>query len=441
MLFGDHDGNIILSDRNFKLIWKHKAFKGEVKGVSYIYNPINHQKQYVFAVGDEFVHHSGKDGGGIRDTFTSGGMPSVDSGAMISYDSEDSGSGDFHARNVQENFYMLKIFDVNDMSKPLHSFHASPGVAPTATITSFAVLGDGCQVAIGYSSGSLLLFSGNYIYNEGADAKSSGGGANAGHRMYLPDTVLLQRERLDRTYFPISSLHFYEVKSSNANTTTTTGGSSASQQQQQAQAQALAIARGGDASQIRKIRLFAVMDTTAAPPHGDPMSSPKKSPKGRHTLNSPTNNNGLLTDQLDSAGIIVFDTSLSGSISQPCTPALRRMPHAIDEDFGATKNCATFMSDTSELVVARNDGVFSYTSDDRGGAAGIEGVKQCVGCIGRYVLVASVDEKNTGGVNAPHSNMRTSITIYDLRSKIISLYVQLPAGDRVLHCLQDGSKY
>ena len=46
-----------------------------------------------------------------------------------------------------------------------------------------------------------------------------------------------------------------------------------------------------------------------------------------------------------------------------------------------------------------------------------------------------------GGLGGSHQNQRTSITVYDLRSKIISLYVQLPPGDRVLHCLQDGSKW
>ena len=49
------------------------------------------------------------------------------------------------------------------MSRPLHVFHASPGITPTATITSFVVLSDGCQIAIGFSTGSILLFSGLFI--------------------------------------------------------------------------------------------------------------------------------------------------------------------------------------------------------------------------------------------------------------------------------------
>lgn len=42
-------------------------------------------------------------------------------------------------------------------------FHANSGVTPTATITSFAVLGDGCQIALGFSTGTILLYSGNFI--------------------------------------------------------------------------------------------------------------------------------------------------------------------------------------------------------------------------------------------------------------------------------------
>jgi hypothetical protein len=135
LLFGDNDGNITLADRNFKLLWKCKAFKGEVKGLAYVYDPANHRKQYVFAVGDEFVHHSGESASAMS--------------------------------QAQETFYMLKIFNANDMSRPLHVFHASPGVTPVATVTAFSVLSDGCQIALGFSTGTLLLFSGNFLKNAG----------------------------------------------------------------------------------------------------------------------------------------------------------------------------------------------------------------------------------------------------------------------------------
>lgn len=49
------------------------------------------------------------------------------------------------------------------MSRPIQAFQAAPGVAATCTLTAFNVLSDGCQIAVGFSSGSILLFSGNFI--------------------------------------------------------------------------------------------------------------------------------------------------------------------------------------------------------------------------------------------------------------------------------------
>ena len=147
----------------------------------------------------------------------------------------------------------------------------------------------------------------------------------------------------------------------------------------------------------------------------------------------------MLSRELDSAGIIVFDTSLQGATGL-VSPALRRIPHVVDEACGSGgPSCAAFMAETAELVVARADGVFSYSTEDRGGAAGIEGQKQCIGAVGRYVLVASVDVDRHGHGHAG-APARSSITVYDLRSKFISFYYQLPLGDRVLHCLQDHSE-
>jgi hypothetical protein len=51
------------------------------------------------------------------------------------------------------------------------------------------------------------------------------------------------------------------------------------------------------------------------------------------------------------------------------------------------------MAETRELVVGRDEGVFSYSSEDRGGAAGFEGSKQCVATVGRHILVCAADEK------------------------------------------------
>jgi hypothetical protein len=223
--------------------------------------------------------------------------------------------------------------------------------------------------------------------------------------------VLLQRERQDRKYYPVASLHFCELPSP-----APAPGDKAMGAQIRAAAD-------------RKIRLFAVMNTE------QPLGSPTAAKGGKLKGVGPAGEGGaagLLSRELDTAGIVVFDTSLSGSVHNGfISPGLRRIPHVVDEVCGsASSACAAFMDEARELVVARAEGVFSYSVEDRGGAAGIEGHKQCIGAIGRYVLVSSVD---------PDKHQRSSITIYDMRNKFIGFYYQLPPGDRVLHCLQDGN--
>ena len=226
--------------------------------------------------------------------------------------------------------------------------------------------------------------------------------------MYTPD-VLLQRERQDRRYFPVASLHFCELRAAPSKSS-----------------------EMGQPVRDRKLRLFAVMNTESQQPSSPSSKSAGKGPRQRVELDNSTS---VLSRELDAAGIIVFDTSLQGG-SGSIVPALRRIPHVLDESSGAASStCAALMADTCELVVARTDGVFSYSVEDRGAAAGIEGFKQCIGTVGRYVLIASSDADGTG-----QSTARSSLTVYDLRNKFVSFYYQLPAGDRVLHCLQDGSK-
>lgn len=54
LLFGDQSGHIVISDRNLSnLDVKHKIFRGEIKFLSYIYDPSNHNKQYIIALGDD----------------------------------------------------------------------------------------------------------------------------------------------------------------------------------------------------------------------------------------------------------------------------------------------------------------------------------------------------------------------------------------------------
>ena len=222
------------------------------------------------------------------------------------------------------------------------------------------------------------------------------------NRLYTPD-IILQRERQDRKYYPVASLHFCELRSNAGKVSSQT-------------------ASVMKTSTDRRIRLFAVMNTSVTLVQSN-LSKNKK--------NENNNNPPSILRELDTAGVVVFDTSLSSNM----TPGSRRLPHILDEKIGVSHpSCATFMKETSELIIARTDGVFSYSIEDRGGAAGIEGYKQCICAIGRYVLVGVTDSELF------NENSRTSITIYDLRSKIISFYYQLPVGDKVLFCLQDGSK-
>lgn len=104
-------------------------------------------------------------------------------------------------------------------------------------------------------------------------------------------------------------------------------------------------------------------------------------------------------------GIVVYDCSTCTATSGATIPsANRRAPHLLD-DRGASRLCASYVKELRELVVGRAEGVFSYSVEDRGAAAGFEGLKQCVTSVGRYILVASLDEKTK----------RNNINIYDLR--------------------------
>ena len=140
--------------------------------------------------------------------------------------------------------------------------------------------------------------------------------------------------------------------------------------------------------------------------------------------------------ELAEAGVLVFDTSVSvtetsnGFISV-APLASRQAPNVLDEHRGGSVHCSSLMRDTYELLVARAEGVFSYSLDDRGGAAGFEGDKQAICTVGRYVLVASAELK-------AGATSKTGVTIYDLRNKFISMSSQLPPGERVAMVLNDG---
>ena len=53
-MFGDRSGHVTLSDRNFHVLEKkHKLFRGEVKGIAYLYDTASHSKQFVVTIGDD----------------------------------------------------------------------------------------------------------------------------------------------------------------------------------------------------------------------------------------------------------------------------------------------------------------------------------------------------------------------------------------------------
>jgi hypothetical protein len=54
LLFGDKYGYLIMCERNFQSAEKkHKLFRGEVKGLAFVYDPVNIAKQYVIVLGDD----------------------------------------------------------------------------------------------------------------------------------------------------------------------------------------------------------------------------------------------------------------------------------------------------------------------------------------------------------------------------------------------------
>ena len=256
-------------------------------------------------------------------------------------------------------YYVLKVYTTLETSRPLQSFPISTMISPTAIMTSMAVLHDGSQIAIGFSTGAVLFFSGNF-FKEG----------NLGRQQH--PQVLLQSHAS-----PVSGLHFCELISSKPND--------------------------------RRIHLYAVLDTEQYEDKTKSSFIPGSD------------------DPSQAGGIIVFDTSVVMTAAGTIVPAQRKPPHILDER-GAAVGCSSLMKDTCELVIGRLEGVFSYSVDDRGGAAAFEGEKQCISAVGRHILVGGIDEKTR----------RSSITIYDLRNKFISMNSSLSPSDKVSLVLHDG---
>ena len=337
LLLGDATGNIYLADQSFQIDRKFNAFRGAVKGVAYLWDAANvalgrngRQFQYILAVGDDARPANNDENNPFAETIA---KPAA--------------------------YYVLKVFTTSETSRPLQSFPISTMISPSAIMTSMAVLHDGSQIAIGFSTGTILFFSGNFC-KEG----------NLGRQQH--PQVLLQSHSS-----PVSGLHFCELISSKPSD--------------------------------RRIHLYAVLDTVGNEDTSRPSSIPGAD------------------DPSQVGGIIVYDTSVVITAAGTVVPAQRKAPHILDER-GAAPGCSSLMKDTCELVIGRLEGVFSYSVDDRGGAAAFEGEKQCISAVGRHILVGGVDEKTR----------RSNITVYDLRNKFISMNSSLSPSDKVNLVLHDG---
>ena len=107
LVLGDAKGYVYVSDRvaEFGKV-KHKIFRGEVKGVSYLYDA-QHKRQFIVSVGNESRPRTTADGTVIPNISAS---------------------------------YVVKVFNVADMSRPMNAFLAAPGADNAhAVLTAFAV--------------------------------------------------------------------------------------------------------------------------------------------------------------------------------------------------------------------------------------------------------------------------------------------------------------
>lgn len=332
LLFGDSNGLILVTDRDLLSVDKRvKAFRSDVYGIAYLFD--TSRRQYIIAIGDDKQNVAG--GGGVNNNI------------------------------LNPPNYMIKCFAVGsntDISRPIQVIPVNQSLYPSgAIITSFAVMKDGAQVAVAFSSGTILCYTGSFL-NEGNNLASK-----ITPQILNPNHI-----------YPVSGLYFCELVASK--------------------------------SDDRRIRLFAVFDTE----------------------NQSENSNETVDNKDLLGGIVVYDTSIVPvPIIGYTASEKRKLPNILD-DRGAQPGCSSLMNETNELVVGRLEGIFSYSVDDRGGAAGFEGPKQSVITVGRHILVASMEDKT----------QRTNITIYDLRNKFISMSSSLPNGDNVKEILHDsGTAY
>lgn len=204
-------------------------------------------------------------------------------------------------------------------------------------VTSLAVLSDGCQIAVGYSTGAVVLFTGNFLKESSSQMRSTSRSTQ----------ITLQSSHR----YPVASLFFAEV---------------ASKQQQAIQ---------------RRIRLFAVMDTTTT------TTTSTTTVTNHQQQHQQSQSKPEASDDPSISGILLFDTSITmttGSSNQHFSISMNASRHAVKvlDDRGASPNSSSFSRDTNELIVVRADAVYSYSFEDRGGALAISGEKLC-SCTGR----------------------------------------------------------
>lgn len=277
---------------------------------------------------------------------------------------------------------VIKLFSVQDMVHPLQVFNATVN---NAMVTAFAVQAEGLEIAVGYSNGKVLLFFGMISPRDGPGRPG-------------PPTVLIQDH-----FAPVSSLHFYDP-------------------------------RVQKSPEIRRIKLFVVMET-------------KDNSLATSTEDQPLVE--LDEHDIEHAGIMVFDTSLMLSPTAGNNKASsggyvlspRQNPRALDEK-GATRFNASYFKGSGELVVARNEAIYTYTTEDKGGAVAIFGDKIAVHTVGRYSLILSVDDKpqpvSVG--NTAEKPKKTAMNMYDMKNRFICGTAKkqfIPANDRLAFVFSD----
>ncbi|RYG91656.1 hypothetical protein EON65_59335, partial [archaeon] len=150
LIFGDDIGNILFADQDFRVSDRRsKIFKGKVKGLTYLLDPLQSNRQYIVALGDDF---------------RTGELP----------------------------LQSIKVYMVSDLSRPLYVINVTSG---DSNVTSFAVLGDGNEIAVGYSNGRVLL----YLWPFFRDSTQS--------RSAIPPPIVL----LEKHTYPVSALHFCDA--------------------------------------------------------------------------------------------------------------------------------------------------------------------------------------------------------------------------------------